>query len=144
MWVWREGLKPSPLEIKERGRAERPFYGTVGTSRAVSSANYHGNWCCQVARPCPKTHLSGTEVGVMSVALVSGRIVNVPAVLQSQAPFIATAQKHLKIHRISFLLWRLTRRIRVQRRVRQFLVFVVPTSSPPYRIHSIGSPLDPF
>lgn len=34
----------------------------------------------------------------------------VPVVLQSQALLIATVQKQLKIHRFSFLLWRLTRR----------------------------------
>ena len=56
----------------------------------------------------------------------------VPVVLQSQALLIATVQKQLKIHRFSFLLWRLTRRIRVQRRVRQFHVFVIPTISQPY------------
>ena len=57
---------------------------------------------------------------------------SVPVVLQSQALLVATVQKQLKIHRFSFLLWRLTRRIRVQRRVRQFHVFVIPTFSQPY------------
>ena len=56
----------------------------------------------------------------------------VPVVLQSQALLIATVQKQLKINRFSFLLWRLTRQIRVQRRVRQFHVFVIPTFSQPY------------
>ena len=64
----------------------------------------------------------------------------VPVVLQSQALLIATVQKQLKIHRFSFLLWRLTRRIRVQRRVRQFHVFVIPTFSQPYCVHTS----DPF
>ena len=41
-------------------------------------------------------------------------------------------QKQLKIHRFSFLLWRLTCRIRVQRRVRQFHAFVIPTFSHHY------------
>ena len=61
----------------------------------------------------------------------------VPVVLQSQALLIATVQKQLKF---SFLLWRLTRWIRVQRRVRQFHVFVIPTFSQPYCVHTS----DPF
>ena len=80
-------------------------------------------------------HLSGTEEGVTDAALVSGRIMNVPVVLQSQAPLIATAQKQLKIHRLSFLLWKTCPAVLCLRR--SHILTAIPRA-----LHRI--PLDPF